>query len=101
DVDDGLAAGLITLAELNRVELWRRILDGRQDLSDDHTRYHGVRALINTQVQDLVQTVARRVLDSGLSSADAVRAAPGPIAGLSDREALNEHARLFDPFVSP
>src|SRR6266704_897846 len=26
DVDDGLAAGLITLAELNRVELWRRIL---------------------------------------------------------------------------
>jgi dGTPase len=31
----------------------------------------------------------------------ASRAVCDYLAGLSDREALHEHARLFDPFVSP
>jgi dGTPase len=96
DVDDGLAAGMITLADLGRVELWRRILNGRSDLSEEHARYQGVRALINAQVQDLVQTVADRSEEWGLSSAEEVRAAPSLLAGLSDEmTALNAELRRF------
>lgn len=96
DVDDGLAAGMLTLAELNQVELWRRILSGCPDLGAEQARYWGIRALINAQVQDLVETAAGRLLNPGLASADAVRSAPGPTAGLSEEmSALNAELRHF------
>jgi dGTP triphosphohydrolase len=34
------------------------------------------------------------------AASDVPRAVCDYIAGLSDREALNEHARLFDPFMT-
>jgi dGTPase len=96
DVDDGLAAGMITLADLDRVELWRRVMEGCRCPDEDHARYQGIRALINCQVEDLVETVSQRVIDWGLSSPDAVRAAAAPTVGLSETmTALNTELRDF------
>src|SRR5205814_1997918 len=53
DVDDGLAAGMITLPQLDTVELWRRARGDRPLAGVEHARYQGVRALINAQVLDL------------------------------------------------
>src|SRR4029077_5894349 len=41
DLDDGLAAGMITLDELDSVELWRRLLPACQSLGVDDARYQG------------------------------------------------------------
>ncbi len=96
DVDDGLAAGMITLADLEQVELWRRIRDEFPALEGEQLRYQAIRALINAQVQDLTETVTRRAAEWLPASADAVRAAPGPLATLSpEMTALNHELRQF------
>jgi len=96
DVDDGLAAGMITLADLQSLDLWRRVLDGRVLDEIEHARYQGVRALINAQVTDLVETTAERLQVWNLQSPDEVRAAPGPAAALSEEmAALNNELRAF------
>lgn len=96
DVDDGLAAGMITLDDLRGVPLWRQIVDELPSMPAEYLRYQGVRALINRQVQDLVGSVTARAAEWELASADDVRSAPGVLAGLSDEmTALNAGLRQF------
>jgi dGTPase len=96
DVDDGLAAGLITLAELDSVGLWRRVAAAREFASLEHARYQGVRALINAQVLDLVETTAGHLQDWNVSSSDDVRCASAPAAALSEEmTVLNDELRQF------
>jgi len=91
DLDDGLTAGLITLSELERVPLWKRLAGthGYANLTSEQAKYLGVRALINEQVQDVARTVERRVAEWGLDSVEAVRAAADQHAGPD----TNRHAR--------
>jgi dGTPase len=99
DVDDGVAAGLITRDELNAIELWRRVTENTLRDNVDYARYQGVRALINAQVVDLVETTFRRLADAAPASADVIRAAPQPLAALSEpMTAMNTELRgfLFD-----
>jgi dGTPase len=86
DVDDGLTAGLITLADLQEVPLWRRLTEGHsiEDLTPGQAKYLGVRALINAQVLDVARTIEARIAEWGLDSPEAVRRAPGRTATLSD-----------------
>lgn len=98
DVDDGLTAGLITLDQLEGLELWRRVQagNGYTNLTPQQAKYLGVRSLINAQVQDVAATVEQRITEWGLESADAVRRAPGCTATLSaPMDALNEELRAF------
>ncbi|HTE21372.1 MAG TPA: deoxyguanosinetriphosphate triphosphohydrolase, partial [Armatimonadota bacterium] len=98
DLDDGLTAGLITLSELERVPLWKRLAGthGYANLTSEQAKYLGVRALINEQVQDVARTVERRVAEWGLDSVEAVRAAPACTATLSPEMAeLNGELRRF------
>jgi dGTPase len=96
DIDDGLAAGMISLEALNGVELWRRLCPQQDKISEEYTRYQGVGALINTQVGDLVETVAQHVSALGVKSADDVRSAASPIASLSvEMTPLNAELRRF------
>jgi dGTPase len=98
DVDDGLTAGLITLDELTEVPLWRQLsVSGIADgLSTNLTKHHGVRALINEQVQSLAREVEERVRRWGLNSPDAVRNAPSLVAVFPpEMEALNAELRQF------
>jgi dGTPase len=96
DVDDGLAAGMITLDQLRDVPLWRQVLEGLPAMASEYLHYQGVRSLINLQVQDLVSTVSRRAEEWQLSTADDVRSAPGPLAGLGqEMTSLNAGLRQF------
>jgi len=96
DIDDGLTAGLISLSDLDKVNLWRQ-LSAQHDtagLTSHQVKYLGVRALINEQVQDVALTVEQRIAEWGLDSADAVRTAPGRTATLSAEMAVhNEELR--------
>ncbi|MBI3909375.1 MAG: deoxyguanosinetriphosphate triphosphohydrolase [Armatimonadetes bacterium] len=83
DIDDGLTAGMITLDQLERVEIWSRVRRQPEQpahLSPEQIKYLGVRALINAQVDDLLHAVEARAAEWGLASAADVRRAPGRVA---------------------
>ncbi len=78
DVDDGLQAGLFQLNELLDVPLIGPILHGvraeRPDLDDRLTRLEAVRRMIGAMIDDVMGETLRRARESGVASADDVRA---------------------------
>jgi len=78
DVDDGLQAGLFQLNELLDVPLIGPILHGvraeRPDLDERLTRMEAVRRMIGAMIDDVMGETLRRADESGVASADGVRA---------------------------
>jgi dGTPase len=97
DVDDGLRAGLVTCAQLNKVELFRRHYDEVHakypDLADRRVIHEVVRRMINEVVTDLIESTAARLAEAAPADADAVRAHPKPLVGFSER-VQREHVEL-------
>ena len=64
DVDDGLTSGLISEADLNKLELWRyarqRVMK-RFILNHEVRRYQIIRGLINLEVTDLLNQSVRNI----------------------------------------
>lgn len=87
DIDDGLRSGLLTMEQMQEVELFARLrrqveqqypgLQGRRAL------YETIRLMITAMTADLVETSRQRLLDAGVNSIDDVRAAP-PLIRFSD-----------------
>src|SRR5262249_23619419 len=78
DMDDGITSGLLTEKQLNQeVQIWsdaaRRMKREYGDLADESRRYFIIRCIIDDQVRDVVHTTEKRVLQSGVKSADEVR----------------------------
>ncbi|MFM7101831.1 MAG: dGTP triphosphohydrolase, partial [Verrucomicrobiota bacterium] len=79
DLDDGLESGLLEEKKLRRdVEIFaraaRRVKREFGELPAEARRYYTVREIIDGEVTDVVQTTEQRLRDSGVGSADAVRA---------------------------
>ncbi|MEW7849952.1 deoxyguanosinetriphosphate triphosphohydrolase [Massilia aurea] len=87
DIDDGLRSGLLTMAQMEEVELFARLhrevearypgLPGRRAL------YETIRLMITAMTADLVETSAQLIADAAPSTIDDVRAAP-PLIRFSD-----------------
>lgn len=87
DIDDGLRSGLLTMAQMEEVELFARLrrqveqqypgLQGRRAL------YETIRLMITAMTADLVETSQRLLREAGPQSIDEVRAAP-PLIRFSD-----------------
>jgi len=99
DVDDGLVAGMFTLADLMDVPLIGPILHGVKrdypDLDPAITRMEAVRRMIGAMVDDVIAETTRRVAQTGVASADAVRALDHALVAFSrpmleDLSALRE-----------
>lgn len=88
DLDDGLRSGLLTLAPLDGLELWRAArgeAERRQHAAlESVARAQTVRALIDGLVTDWIEATAARLAASGVESADDVRASPGRLGGFSE-----------------
>ena len=100
DIDDGLAHGLLTPGQLAEVDLWATCLARVQaqfpGLADERLHSFVLRALTDSQVEDLVSETARRVAESGASSPDEVRRHPTALAGHSStRRRENAQLRKF------
>jgi dGTPase len=88
DIDDGLRSGLLTLEQLDTLEIWREhhaqacreygSLPGRRLIHET------IRRMLNTLIVDLIDTTRARLEQLEPASADAVRAAP-PLAAHSER----------------
>jgi len=87
DIDDGLRSGLLTMQQMEQVDLFARLrrqveqqypgLQGRRAL------YETIRLMITAMTADLVETSARLIADANPRSIDDVRAAP-PLIRFSD-----------------
>jgi dGTPase len=105
DIDDGLRAGLFTLAELLEVPLaarvWAQVRGRYPDVAEARLVPELVRDLIGLMVNDVLAETRRRA--GGLSDIEGVRAAGRPLAGFSAGLAAEEkslkaflHARMYD-----
>jgi dGTPase len=85
DTDDALGIGLITLDELDGVELWRRaaapVHDRHPGLRGDVFRAAVIRELIAWQVADLIDETGRRLDAHRIVTLADVRACATPIVG--------------------
>ncbi|MEO6255741.1 MAG: deoxyguanosinetriphosphate triphosphohydrolase [Sphingomicrobium sp.] len=107
DVDDGLRAGILDLAELVEVPLvarhWAAIEQRHPGLAADKAQRALVRDLIGTMVRDVLAETRRRVGEAGVETIDEVRGAGRALVGFSDALAPEEaalkaflYARLYN-----
>ncbi len=95
DLDDGLEAGLLSEAQLQRhVRIFAQALETvrqeHSDLAPEVSRYFIVRCIIDSQVRDVVQTSEAAILASGVKTSDEVRRQPRPLVRFSPaRRKLN------------
>lgn len=98
DVDDGIRAGLITVADLLDIRLFRRQYDlvvaRYPDLGERRLVHEVIRRMINYIVTDLIRTTESNLQAADPKSIDEVRAQNKALAALSDigRE---EHTELM------
>jgi len=87
DIDDGLRSGLITLAQLQEVDLFARhygqVQRDHPDVQERRAVSETIRRMISTLILDLTATTAARLADVAPQNTDAVRQAP-PLAAFSD-----------------
>ncbi len=78
DVDDGLRAGLISVAQLQNVNLfneqYQNVVKKYPDLPERRMIYEVTRRLINNQVVDLVETTKTNLKQQNIQTLDDVRA---------------------------
>ncbi len=96
DLEDGLRAGLIDLADLEEQPLTGPILAAIHSAfrTLDHARvvHELVRRTITAMIRDVLTETSRRIAEAGVESADAVRRAGGPLVAFSREMARSEVA---------
>jgi dGTPase len=107
DIDDGLRAGLFTLADLLEVPLiaraWTEVRARFPDIDEARLVPELVRDQIGLMVGDVLEETSRRLADARVETADEVRGAGRALAGFSPGMAAEEavlkrflHARMYN-----
>jgi len=100
DIDDGLRSGLLTIEQLDEVEIWHTHYYAAKarygDLPGRRLIHETVRSMINTLIVDLTTETAARLKASGVDSVDAVRRSP-PLVGSSPE--ISRQARQLKQFL--
>jgi dGTPase len=94
DIDDGLRAGLLSVAQL-REQPWvaanlARVEAALPDVAEDRRLRELVRSQIGVMVNDVIAATLAATRAAGVGNVDDVRAAGRPLAGLSDALAAAE-----------
>src|SRR4051794_27718418 len=101
DLDDGLRAGLFTVADLAEVPLVGPVFAevGRRypGIDDGRQIHEAIRRVIDRMVRDLIDETERRLIQCGVDSTDAVRSLGAPVAAFSDE--MRNHDRALKRFL--
>ena len=96
DIDDGVRAGLFTLAGLEEVPLaartWAGVRRRYPDVTESRLLPELVRDQIGLMVNDVIEATRQRIAEAGIGSAEDVRRAGLPLAGFSSAMAADERA---------
>jgi dGTPase len=101
DLDDAVDFEILNAAQLEKNAVWQRshrtVLARYPDAREPELHKLIIRDIIDVQVQDVVTTSARSILDAGVQSADEVRRQPAPLIRYSDEllEANRELRRFL------
>ncbi len=99
DVDDGLRSGLITLAQLSRVELFARHLDEVKsrypEIGERKLVHETVRRMINALVGDLSRRSSSNIAAVNPGDIDAIRRAGALIAFSDDMQRQQRELKQF------
>lgn len=99
DLDDGLRAGLITLEQLEEVELvaghLREVRALYPGLGERRLVHETVRRLINAQTLDLVETTRAAIRNAGVETLDDVRSASRLVGFSAEMDKALEPLRVF------
>jgi dGTPase len=100
DVDDGLRSGLLTMAQLDEIDLFarhrREVELTFPGITGRRVIHETIRRMINTLVVDLIDTSKARIAEAGVETIDDVRNAP-PLIAFS--EAMQTEATLLKQFL--
>jgi len=101
DIDDGLRAGLFTVADLADVPLvgpiFADVAEAFPDLDPSRRIHEAVRRLIGAMVNDLIAETSRRIAALGAATADDIRRHSAPVAGFSDE--MRDHDAGIKKFL--
>jgi dGTPase len=96
DIDDGLRAGLFAVADLADVPLvgpvFHEVTTRYPGIEEPRLIHESIRRMIDRMVRDMVAETRARLADSGVRSADDVRALGRPVAAFSGAMADNDRA---------
>jgi dGTPase len=101
DLDDAVDFEILSAAQLEKNAVWqtshRAVLTRYPDAREPELHKLIIRDIIDVQVQDVVTTSARFILDAGVQSADEVRRQPTPLIRYGDEllEANRELRRFL------
>ena len=88
DLDDAVDFEILTAAQLEKNEVWRRsiraVLARYPDVREPELHKLIIRDIIDTEVHDLVSTSAKSIADAGVQNSDEARQQPGPLIRYSD-----------------
>ena len=94
DIDDGLRAGLFSIADLADVPIagpaFAEVRREHADLDQSRTIHEAVRRMIGAMADDLLAETGRRLAEAAPASAEAVRALDHPVVGFSDAMRADE-----------
>lgn len=103
DLDDGLRAGLFSVANLADVPLagpsFGEATALYPGIDEPRLVHEAIRRMIDRMVSDVIDETRRRLADSQVKKADDIRALPDPVATFSDAMRANDKALksfLFD-----
>ena len=101
DIDDGLRAGLFTIADLADVPLagpvFAEVRAAYPDISQGRTIHEAIRRMIGAMVSDLLIETRARLADLAPKTVADVRGATGPVAAFS--AAMKDHDRGLKDFL--
>ncbi len=101
DIDDGLRAGLFTVADLAEVPLvgpvFRQVADRYPGLEEPRLIHESIRRLIDAMVNDLIGETRRRLETLRPKDADELRRCGRPVAAFS--EDMRENDRALKRFL--
>jgi dGTPase len=96
DIDDGLRAGLFAVADLAEVPLvgpiFQEVGARYPGIEEPRLIHESIRRVIDHMVGDLIAETRRRLAESGVGSAAAVRALKAPVAAFSAEMRKNDRA---------
>lgn len=101
DLDDGIRAGLFTLADLAPLPLvgpiFQQVAARHPAIEEPRLVHEAIRRVIDAMVRDLVAETRARLAAAGVQSADDIRALDHPVVAFS--EAMREHDRALRGFL--
>jgi dGTPase len=101
DIDDGLRAGLFSVANLAEVPLvgpvFAEVAQNYPGLDEARLIHEAIRRLIDRMVRDLVGETRRRIAESSVKNAEEIRRLGRPVAAFS--EEMRNHDRSLKRFL--